>query len=166
MVRAPSVLAGAGLALAARALLPQLLRLKFQRDVTRLNGGDASTLLATYAEDAVLHFHDGDHRWAGDWVGRPAIGRFLQNFTRARIQGRIGQIAVAGPPWAMVLMARFDDVADGPDGGRAYENRTVLVLRTRWGKIVDHEDFYIDTERITAFERSLTAAGVDPVTRD
>lgn len=114
----------------------------------------------------MLHFNEGDHRWAGDWIGRAAIGAFLQNFTAARIQGRIGQIAVARPPWALVLMARFDDFADGADGARAYENRTVLVLRTRWGKIVDHEDFYVDTERIAAFDRTLTAAGVAAVPRD
>jgi ketosteroid isomerase-like protein len=58
---------------------------------------------------------------------------------------------------------RFDDHADGPDGTRLYENRTVLVLRTRWGKIVEHEDFYVDTGRIAEFDRKLTELGVAPV---
>jgi ketosteroid isomerase-like protein len=49
------------------------------------------------------------------------------------------------------------------DGGRIYENRTVLVLRTRWGKIVEQEDFYIDTGRLLAFDRKLAELGVDPV---
>jgi hypothetical protein len=31
----------------------------------------------------------------------------------------------------------------------------VLVLRTRWGRVVDHEDFFTDTERIAAFDRAL-----------
>jgi len=90
------------------------------------------------------------------------MDRFLQNFTAARIEGEIRQIAVSGPPWAMTLWARFDDHADGPDG-RIYENRTVLVLRTRWGKIVEQEDFYIDTGRFLAFDRKLAELGVDPV---
>jgi ketosteroid isomerase-like protein len=93
-------------------------------------------------------------------VGRDGVDRFLQNFTAAGIQGKIRQLAVTGPPWAMTFLIRFDDHADGPDGERIYENRTVLVLRTRWGKVVEHEDFYADTGRIAAFDRRLTELGV------
>ena len=162
-MRPKSVFAGAALAITARALLPHLLRVKFRRDVRKLNAGNHSTLLSAYADDAVLRFNDGDHRWAGDWVGKPAIGRFLENFTAAKVQGEIKQIAVAGPPWALTMLVRFDDHADGPDGTRLYENRTVLVLRTKWGKIVDHEDFYVDTAAIEKFDRKLTELGVEPV---
>ncbi|GAA4764164.1 hypothetical protein [Actinomycetospora chibensis] len=51
---------------------------------------------------------------------------------------------------------RFDDHADADDGTRLYENRAVLVLRTRWGRVVDHENFFIDTERIAASDRALS----------
>ena len=158
-----SVLTGAVIAAAGRALLPKLLLAKFGRDVAKLNAGDHSTLLDAYADDAVIHFNDGDHRWSGDWIGKPSIDRFLQNFTAAKVQGEIKQIATSGPPWALTMWVRFDDHADGPDGARLYENRTVLVLRTRWGKVVDHEDFYVNTERITAFDRKLAELGVTPV---
>ncbi|MDO9407991.1 nuclear transport factor 2 family protein [Patulibacter sp.] len=160
-----SLAAGAVLAVAARAALPRLLRLKFARDVTALNRGDHRGLLSSYADDAVLRFHDGDHRWAGDWVGRDGIDAFLRNLTTAGFQGSIGDVSVSGPPWAMTVMARFDDHVDGPDGERLYENRTVLVLRTRWGKVVEHEDFYADTGEIVALDRRLTALGVAPVPR-
>jgi ketosteroid isomerase-like protein len=160
------ILTGAAIALGARALLPQLLLAKFGRDVEKLNDGDHSTLLNAYADDAVLRFNDGDHRWAGDWVGKAGIDRFMQNFTAARIQGEIKQIAISGPPWALTMMVRFDDHADAPDGTRLYENRTVLVMRTRWGKVVDQEDFYADTSSIVAFDRKLTELGVAPVPRD
>jgi ketosteroid isomerase-like protein len=160
------IITGAAIALGARALLPQLLLVKFGRDVAKLNAGDHSTLLNAYADDAVLRFNDGDHRWAGDWVGKAGIDRFLQNFTAARIQGEIKQIAISGPPWALTMMVRFDDHADGPDGARLYENRTVLVMRTRWGKVVDQEDFYADTSSIVAFDRTLTELGVAAVARD
>jgi ketosteroid isomerase-like protein len=162
-MRSKSVFAGVALAVAGRALLLRALLVKFGRDVRRLNAGDHSTLLSAYADDAVLRFNDGDHRWAGDWVGKPAIDRFLQNFTAAKVQGEIKQIALAGPPWALTMLVRFDDHADGPDGTRLYENRTVLVLRTKWGRIVDHEDFYVDTGAIEAFDRTLTELGVAPV---
>lgn len=159
------VMTGAALAVAGRGLIPRLLLLKFGRDVRKLNAGDHASLLRAYAEDAVLRFNDGDHRWAGDWSGRANIARFLENFTAAGIQGEIRQIAVSGPPWALTMWVRFDDHADGPDGTRLYENRTVLVLRTRWGKVVEHEDFYTDTDRITAFDRKLAELGVEPVAK-
>lgn len=160
-----SFILGAKAAIIGRALLPKLLGVKFRRDVARLNAGDRSTLLAAYADDAVLHFNDGDHRWAGDWVGRRAVDRFLQNFTAAKVQGEIKQITVSGPPWALTMWVRFDDYANGPDGTRLYANRTVLVLRTKWGKVVEQEDFYVDTVNLVAFDRKLTELGVAPVPR-
>ncbi len=164
-MRCKSLVVGAGLAIGGRSLIPRLLVLKFGRDVKKLNAGDHSSLLTAYADDFVLHFNDGDHRWAGDWVGKAGMDRFLQNFTAAKIQGEIQEVAISGPPWAMTLWARFDDHATSPDGSRIYENRTVLVLRTRWGKIVEQEDFYVDTDRILAFDRKLAELGVDPVPR-
>lgn len=155
-----SLLIGACLATAGRAVVPRLLLLKFTRDVAKLNAGDHTSLLAAYADDFVLHFSEGDHRWSGDWIGKSGMDRFLQNFTAAKIQGEIRQIAISGPLWALTLWARFDDHADAPDGSRIYQNRTALVLRTRWGKIVEQEDFYADTERIAAFDRKLTELGV------
>ncbi|GAA4931126.1 SnoaL-like protein [Actinomycetospora succinea] len=146
---------GVAAGLGARALLPVALRAKFTGDVTRLNAGDPSSLLTAYADDAVLHFPQGEHRFAGPWRGKPAIERFLRTFVASRIQGRLREIAVSGPPWALTIWARFDDHADAADGTRLYENRAVLVLRTRWGRVVDHEDFFADTERIAAFDRAL-----------
>ena len=164
-MRTKEFLAGAAATIAARALLPRLLLMQFARDTKRINAGDHSALLANYADDAVLHFAPGEHRWAGDWVGKPAIDRFLQNFVAARIRGEIRQLVLSGPPWALTLWVRFDDHADAPNGTRIYENRTVLVIRTRWGKIVEHEDFYLDTVRMVEFDRRLTELGVQPIPR-
>lgn len=157
------LIAGVLGAVAARSLLPRLLLLKLNRDVHRLNTGDHEPLLAGYAQDAVLRFNDGPHRWAGEHRGKAEIDRFLRNFTRAGIQGEIRQLWISGPPWAMTMVARFDDHASGPDGKEIYANRTVLVVRTRWGKIVEHEDFYEDTARILALEEELIELGVTPV---
>ncbi len=162
-MRYRSLLFGAGLAATGRALATRLLLVKFARDVAKLNAGDHRSLLNAYADDFVLHFHEGDHRWSGDWIGKSGMDRFLQNFTAAKIQGEIRQIAVSGPPWALTLWARFDDHADAPDGTRIYENRTALVLRTRWGKIVEQDDFYADTDRIAALDRKLTELGIAPI---
>jgi ketosteroid isomerase-like protein len=156
-------LAGAAVALGARALLPRLLLLKFSKDVAKLNAGDHTALLAAYADDFVLHFNEGPHRWAGDWVGKKEMDRFLREFTRAGIQGEIVEVTTSGPLWSMTLWARFDDHVNATDGTRFYENETVLVLKTRWGKVVEQTDYYVDTERIVGFDRHLTEQGVEPL---
>lgn len=158
-----NLLVGAALAFAARAALPRLLLLKFAPAVAKLNEGDYKPLLDNYADDFVLHFHEGPHRWSGDWVGKAGFDAFMRNFTDAGIQGEIRQIATSGPLWALTMWARFDDYADAPDGTRLYENSAVLVLRTRWFKVVEQHDFYVDTERITAFEGKLAERGVEAV---
>ena len=164
-MRYRNLLLGAGLAAAGRACVTRLLLIKFARDVAKLNAGDHTSLLAAYADDFVLHFNVGEHRWSGDWTGKTGMDRFLQNFTAAEIQGEIRQIAISGPPWALTLWARFEDHADAPNGTRIYENQTALVLRTRWGKIVEQEDFYADTERIAALDQKLSEMGVAPVSK-
>lgn len=165
MISSKSVLVGAAIALGARAALPRLLLLKFSPAVAKLNAGDHTALLDAYADDFVLHFNEGSHRWAGDWVGKAAMDRFLQNFTAAGIQGEIRQIATSGPLWALTIWVRFDDHADAPDGTRIYENSTVLILRTRWGKVVEQHDFYVDTEQLAGFDRKLAELGIEPVPR-
>ena len=164
-MRVKAFLSGAALAWGAGALVPRVLRAKFSKDLEALNGGDHRPLLSAYSEDFVLAFHDGDHRWRGEWRGRDGMERFLRNFTAAKLQGEIKAIAVSGPPWAMTIWARMDDHADSPDGERLYENRTVIVLQTRWGKVVRQDDFYADTGRIEAFERRLSDLGVPAVPR-
>lgn len=153
-------LAGVATAYAARAALIRGLHAKFAADIKKLNAGDYTGLLDAFADDATLVFTENATRWSGTFEGKPAIERFLQNFTAARLQGEIAEVFVGGPPWRMTLLARFDDHADAPDGERIYENRTVLVVRTRWGKIVHQEDFYVDTVRMEAFDRRLTELGV------
>lgn len=158
--------AGAAGALTARAIVVRALLAKLRRDLDKLNAGDYRPLLQGYADDAVLAFNDGDHRWAGEHRGKAAIERFLQEFTAAGLQGELIALLISGPPWALVMAARFDDWATGPGGEELYRNRVAMVIRTRWGKIVRHEDFYEDTGRIEAFDRRLTELGMAPVAGD
>ena len=156
------VIAGAGAGLAGRAVMSRLLLWKLRRDVQALNSGDIRPLLKGYASDAVLRFNEGAHRWAGEHRGKAAIEAFLRNFARAGLQGEIRALWIAGPPWALTMVARFDDRATSPNGEEIYANRTVLVVRTRWGKIVEHEDFYEDTTRIVTLENKLRQLGIEP----
>lgn len=136
-------------------IAPQAIMAKARRDVAALNSGNYGPLLAGYAPGAVLQFHQGDHRWAGEHRGRPAIERFLQRFVAAGLQGEVREAWVSGPPWRATIALRFDDHAMGARGELIYSNRTILLLRTRWGRVVHHEDFYEDTERITRLEKCL-----------
>ena len=154
---------GLAAALGARALAGRALLWQLRRNVARLNDGDYGPLLASYAPDAVLHFADGPHRWAGEHRGRAAIERFLQDFTRAGLRGELVGLWTSGPPWAMTMVGRFDDEARAPDGELLYANRVVMVIRTRMGRIVEHSDFYEDTGRIEGFDRALRERGVEPV---
>jgi ketosteroid isomerase-like protein len=149
--------------LGARALLARALLAKLRRDVRKLNAGEYTSLLRGYAEGAVLVFNDGDHRWAGEHHGRQAIERFLRDFVGAGVQGEIGELLIAGPPWALTIVARVDNHATGPAGEELYSNRLVVLIRTRWGKIVRHEDFYEDTARLETLEHRLRELGVRPV---
>lgn len=146
--------------LTARFVLSRLLLFRFRGDMRALNAGDPAPLLANYSADAVLAFNDGTHRWAGEHRGRPAIERFLRNFIAAGLQGEITELAFAGPPWRMTVFARFDDRAVDPGGAEVYRNRTVLLVRTRWGRVVRQEDFYEDTARIDAFDAHLARRGI------
>ena len=57
-----------------------------------------------------------------------ALEAFLAEYVHAGVQGRIVGLWTSGPPWALTIVARFDDHADAADGTRLYENVAVLVL--------------------------------------
>ncbi|MHB8234266.1 MAG: nuclear transport factor 2 family protein [Solirubrobacteraceae bacterium] len=147
----------------ARATLRRAILLKLRRDVRSLNAGDCRPLLAGYAEDAVLRFNDGEHRWAGEHRGKPAIESFLRDFVGAGLQGEVVDLLLGGPLWRLKLLVRFDDFALAPGGGeQIYSNRTALIAHTRWGRIVAQEDYYEDTERIVALDTRLSELGIAP----
>lgn len=142
--------------------LREALLAKFRRDLNVLNAGDYGPILAGYADDAVLIFNDGEHRWAGRHRGKAELERFFANFVNAGLRGEIRELYMGGPPWRLTLLARFDDwlVRDGEE---LYRNRTVLLVRTRWGRVVEQEDFYEDTARIATLEQRLRELRVEAV---
>lgn len=89
---------------------------------------------------------------------------FLRNFVPAGLRGELGRLWISGPPWALELCVRFDDKAQAPDGEEIYANRTVLWMRTRWGKIVEQRDFCEDTSRILDLDAKLHELGVPVAT--
>lgn len=162
MYRPITLLAGAAVALGSKTLVRRLLLARFRKSVTALNAGDYGPLLDGFADDAVLHFNDAPHRWAGEHRGRAQIEVFLQDFVDAGLQGEIKDFWISGPPWSLTAIARFDDHALGPDGEELYSNQTLILVRTRWGKVIEQRDFYVDTGRMIEFEGKLTELGIEP----
>ena len=66
----------------------------------------------------------------------------------------IEDILVNGPPWNIRVAVRAHVWAAAPDASDAYDNRAVLMMNTRWGRILRQED-YEDTQRAAAFDDYL-----------
>jgi ketosteroid isomerase-like protein len=149
-----------------------------RRNLRHLNQGDYGPALAMYAPDATLSF-PGDNSWAREFrppqpgrvrfatlQGRAEIESFLARYVGDGIQLEVEDILVNGPPWdARAAVVAHDWIPgradlpgeDGVVGHDRYTNRAVLYVRTRWGKIVAHEDFE-DTERTAAYDRLLASS--------
>jgi ketosteroid isomerase-like protein len=146
-----------------KAVVRRLIR----RNVKQLNGGNYGAALAMFHRDATLAF-PGENDWSNQHRptkkgrerfvthrGHDEIEAFLQKYTGARIQMQIEDILVNGPPWNMRAAVRVHDWAVGDDGEDSYNNRAVLFLTVRWGKLRAQED-YEDTERAAAFDDLLS----------
>jgi ketosteroid isomerase-like protein len=75
----------------------------------------------------------------------------------------VEDVLVNGPPWKMRAAARvrhWVPGADGAGGADAYNNRAMLVVNTRWGKVVRQED-YEDTVRVLAYDEVWPGRGND-----
>jgi ketosteroid isomerase-like protein len=131
-------------------------RRKVRRNVQSLRDGNPEPLLAGFADDAVLVF-PGHSSWAGEYRGKPAIARFLRRFVDTGLGGETDEILVNGPPWRMRVGVLFTDRARDAEGHVVYENRAMLFVKARWGKVVYQEDF-LDTQRVESFDAYL--AGV------
>ena len=133
-------------------------RALLRRNATALlDGRNPGPLLKMYANDAVLEF-PGESSWGPEYRGKAEIEGFLRRFLAAGLTGSIGHVFVSGPPWATRIAAEFDDWALDDSGVRkVYENRSVIVLQTRFGKVVS-ERVYEDTQKVAAFDELLVAA--------
>ena len=144
-------------------------RWMISRNIEALNRGEYGPALAMFDDEATLSFpgtstfstefrdpRPGRNAYATH-RGRAEIERFLQRYVAAGIQMEVEDILVNGAPWKARAMVRSHVWSPGPDGEDRYANRAVLAVQTRWGKIVEQED-YEDTGRAEAFDLLLTEA--------
>lgn len=150
------VAAGAIGALAGRAAYAEGVRAMMRRNTAKMMAGDPGPLLATYHPDVVMTF-PGDSSWGRTYRGRDELAGFFRRFLDVGLRGELGAIFIEGPPWATRIAVEFFDHADDPaTGERIYENRAVLVMRARWGRVVA-EEVYEDTQKSAALDEHLAA---------
>jgi ketosteroid isomerase-like protein len=143
-------------------------RAMIRRNIRLLNEGRYEPALAMFASDATLTF-PGDNSWSrmfrGPQTGRESspthrgkseIEAFLRRYVSLGIQMEVEDILVNGPPWNTRAALIVHDWANDADGNEIYANRAVLVVRSRWAKIVAQED-YEDTEHAAALDAHLAA---------
>jgi ketosteroid isomerase-like protein len=140
-------------------------RWMIRRNIARANAGDYRPALAMFSDDLEFSF-PGDNSWADEFRplrrgrqvhvthrGKAEMERFLQRYVAAGIQMEIEDILVNGPPWNLRAAVRVHDWSPGEVGDR-YNNRAVLFVTSRWGKLQTQED-YEDTQRAAAFDALL-----------
>jgi len=141
-----------------------------RHSLARLNRGDPALVLRLASADAELAF-PGDNSWARmhrpvekgrdrhvTHRGREECRSFAERFVGEGIRFEIEDILVNGPPWNLRVAVRAHDFVAGPPGGDdVYNNRAVLFLEMRWGRVVRWED-YEDTERVAAWDRRREVA--------
>ena len=142
------------------------IRALLRHSINKLNSGDYSLMLKMASPDFELAF-PGENSWAT--MFRPQqLGRhrhishrgvaeataFADRFVAEGIQFQIEDILVNGPPWNTRIALRVHDFIPGDDRSPdVYNNRAVLFLELRWGRLFRWED-YEDTERVAAWDRN------------
>ncbi len=152
------------------------IRALLRHSINKLNNGDYTLMLKMASPDFELAF-PGENSWAT--MFRPQqLGRdrhvthrgiseataFADRFVDEGIRFQIEDILVNGPPWNTRIALRVRDYIPAADTGPdVYNNRAVLFLELRWGRLIRWED-YEDTERVAAWDRARTTAQevVDP----
>jgi len=138
---------------AAQAAYAASVRALLRRTLRRLRRGDVEGVLRLYHDDVRFIF-PGENSWGADFRSKQELEPWFRRFVRVGLQLEADEILVKGPPWNSTVCVRFTDQATGDDGSTVYENRGVIVLELRWGKVA-YEIAHEDTERVAEFDRYL-----------
>ena len=81
--------------------------------------------------------------------GVAELEAFAERFVANGFRIDVDDILVNGPPWRMRICVRATDGTSNANGVEVYNNRVVVFVEVRWGRIHRWED-YLDTERVRA----------------
>lgn len=140
------------------------IRALLRHSINKLNGGDYSLLLKIARPDFELAF-PGENSWSTMFRplqrgrephvthrGIEEAAAFADRFVDEGIQFEIEDILVNGPLWNTRVALRVRGFAGSDGAADLYNNRAVLFLEIRWGRLPRWED-YEDTERVAAWDR-------------
>ena len=125
--------------------------------MARVDAGEPRLLLSVTAPDVHFTF-PGASSWAIDTHDRADLERWVRRTASVGLVHEPQQILLSGPPWKLMVAVRLTDQCRAADGRIVYENLAVIVVRTRWGRVVEFET-YLDTDRVAAFDE--IAAGLN-----
>ena len=145
------------------------IRALLRHSINKLNNGDYSLMLRLASPDFELAF-PGENTWStmfrpqrrgrSSHVTHRGVDEavaFAGRFVDEGIQFEIEDILVNGPPWNTRIALRVRDFVPGNNGQDVYNNRAILFLEVRWGRLLRWED-YEDTERVAAWDRATSEA--------
>ncbi len=140
------------------------IRALMRSSIRKLNDGNYALMLKMASPNFELAF-PGQNSWAtmfrsqqagrerhATHLGVEEATAFAERFVDEGVQFEIEDILVNGPPWNTRIALRVRSFIDGPSGtGDIYNNRALLFLEVRWGRLVRWED-YEDTERVALWD--------------
>jgi ketosteroid isomerase-like protein len=131
-----------------------LVGLLVRRGFRKLNAGDPSGALESFAADARFVF-PGRHSWAADLSDPQQIRAWFERFVKLAPHFEIADVIASGPPWNMRVAVRFSDRIALPDGGE-YRNEGMQYVRLRWGR-VQLDRVFLDTQAVADADHTLAA---------
>jgi ketosteroid isomerase-like protein len=117
--------------------------------------GDIRPTLRLDAPDMGFTF-PGRNSWSGTFHGRDAHRQWLERLVEVGVKTDVDEVVAGGLPWRMTACVRGRSWRDTPDGQRIYDNRFVMWLKLRWGRLAEYE-VYEDTEKAQALDEYLEA---------
>jgi ketosteroid isomerase-like protein len=136
-------------------MLSWLAKQLVSRLMARVRAGDIRPTLALDAPDLSFVF-PGQNSWSGSYHGRDAHRQWLERLVKVGVKTDVEEVVAGGFPWRMTACVRGTSWRDTPGGERVYENRYVMWIKLRWGRLKAYE-VYEDTEKAQALDDYLEA---------
>lgn len=136
-------------------MLSWLVRQLVSRLMANVRAGNIRPTLALDAPDMSFVF-PGRNSWSGSFHSRDAHRQWLERLVKVGVKTDVDEVVAGGLPWRMTACVRGTSWRDTSSGERVYENRYVMWIKLRWGRLEEYE-VYEDTEKAQALDDYLEA---------